>query len=308
MKHTFIVTIILILLFFVSQVIGLAIIKQYIDVEKTAEEGVTVFKELPFGQERPPVEQKVSYIFIIIAVLVGTAIAFGLIKFKLWRVWKVWFFLAVWMCVTIAFAAYVNQWIALAVALVLAGWKIFKPNSIVHNLTEMFIYAGIAAILVPIMNLFAAIMMLILISIYDYVAVFKSKHMIKLAQAQSKARVFAGLQIPYGGLKEQIKTVPLSKKAAKKVKEKAKKKKKKVKLVKVTRRTAILGGGDMAFALLFIGTAMKYTGFPKAIIIAAVTTAALSFILFHGRKDRFYPAMPFISVGCVLGYLLVAFI
>lgn len=307
MKHTIVITIILILLFFVSQVIGLTIVKQYIDIEKTAEEGVTVFKELPFGQERPPVDAKVSWVFIIVAVLIGTAIAFGLIKFKLWKVWKIWFFLAIWMCVTIAFAAYVNQWIALGVAVVLAGWKIFKPNSIIHNLTEMFIYAGIAAILVPIMNLFAAILMLILISVYDYWAVFKSKHMIKLAQAQSKARVFAGLQIPYGGLKRQIET-PITKEQAKKIKAEAKKEKKKVKLVKVKRRMAILGGGDMAFALLFAGTAMKYVGFSRSIIIAAFATATLGFILFHGRKDKFYPAMPFISVGCVVGYLLVAFI
>ncbi|MBD3259659.1 hypothetical protein GF371_03440 [Candidatus Woesearchaeota archaeon] len=307
MKHTVVITIILILLFFVSQVVGLTIVKEYIDVEKTAEEGVTVFKELPFGQERPPVDAKISWIFIVFAVLIGTGIAFGLIRFKLWRVWKLWFFLAVWMCVTIAFAAYVNQWIALGVAVVLAGWKIFKPNSIVHNLTEMFIYAGIAAILVPIMNLFAAILMLILISVYDYWAVFRSKHMIKLAQAQSKAKVFAGLQIPYGGLKKLIET-PLTKEEAKKIKAKAKKEKKKVALKKTKRRMAILGGGDMAFALLFAGTAMKYVGFPKAIIIAAIATGALAFILFYGRKDRFYPAMPFISVGCVLGYLLVAFI
>ncbi|MBW3014712.1 hypothetical protein KY335_05760, partial [Candidatus Woesearchaeota archaeon] len=61
-------------------------------------------------------------------------------------------------------------------------------------------------------------------------------------------------------------------------------------------------GGDMAFALLFTGVAMRYVGFTYALIIPIFTTVALGYILIKGRKDRFYPAMPFISAGCLIGF------
>ncbi|MCK4669569.1 MAG: hypothetical protein KAT43_00075 [Nanoarchaeota archaeon] len=310
MKHTFNVTIVLLILFLVSQMVGLVVVDQYIDKEKSAIEGETVWKDLPYQQERPPVEKGTSYIFILVAVLVGTGIALLLIKFGFWWLWKLWFFFAVWLCVAFAFSAFMDQYIALILALFLAGFKLFKPNAIVHNLAEIFIYAGIAAILVPIMNLWAAVIMLIIISVYDYWAVFKSKHMVTLAKEQAKHRVFAGLLLPYAGKIKKFSLADLKKKKIKvpkkiltKAKAEAKKKGKKIKLKMKTYQTAILGGGDMAFALIFTGVAMKSVGFTHALIIPIFTTAALAYILFKGRKDKFYPAMPFISAGCLIGYL-----
>ena len=130
----------------------------------------------------------------------------------------------------------------------------------VHNLTEVFIYGALAAIFVPIMNLFSAVILLIGISIYDFIAVRKTKHMIKLAKAQSKARVFAGLVIPYK-LPGKVKKIP----------------KKKLKLTKI--KTAILGGGDMGFPLLFAAVVMKETGFFKTLIIPVVVSIALFILL-----------------------------
>jgi presenilin-like A22 family membrane protease len=189
-----------------------------------------------------------------------------------------------------------NAYIALFLSLVLAGYKIFKPNMIIHNITEVFIYGGLAAIFVPIMNLFAVIMLLILISVYDFIAVFKIKHMVTMAKFQTKAKVFAGLLIPYG-------------------KEKGGKLKKGGKGVKVKSvvRTAILGGGDIGFPLLFAGVVMKgmiltdgfLIGFLKTLIIPIVVSVALFLLFVKGKKDKFYPAMPFLTAGCFIGYAIL---
>ena len=113
-----------------------------------------------------------------------------------------------------------------------------------------------------------------------------------MAKFQSIAKVFAGLSVPYLPLK-----IP-----------KKKKKEKKVKVVKKV-RTAILGGGDIAFPLIFSGAVMKTTGtYLAPLIITLTTTIALLAILLKGEKGKFYPAMPFLSIGCFAGLLLAVFL
>ncbi len=288
------VSLILVFLFFISQVVGLLVTNAYINHEVSEETGEVVFENLPYNIERPPVEQGSSFVFIIIAILIGTFFVLLLIKFKRTLLWKIWFFLAVFLTLAISFSAFINTYIALVLSILLAGYKIFKPNVIIHNLTEVFIYGGLAAIFVPIMNLFAVFVLLVLISIYDFIAVFKIKHMVTMAKFQTKSKVFAGLLLPYkmeGG----------GKKIGKGVK------------VKRMVKTAILGGGDIGFPLLFAGVVMKglilengvFIGFLKTLIIPVVVSIALFLLFVKGKKDKFYPAMPILSAGCFVGYLIV---
>ena len=296
MKHTLKITLLLVFIFLISQIIGLAITNKYIDYTTTTETGKVAFKALPYNVARPIVKESTSFTYIIAAVLIGTLLVFLLMRFKKVMWWKAWFFLSVWLVLTVAFASVLKQDIALLLALGLAIWKIFKPNIIIHNLTEIFIYGGLAAIFVPMMNIFAGIMLLLLISIYDMFAVWKSKHMIKLAKFQTESKVFAGLLIPYKGKKKIKKEIP-------KIKEK----------VPTKIRKAILGGGDIGFPLIFAGIVMKkimleniaIIGFLKSLIIPFIVSIALLILFIKGEKDKFYPAMPFLSIGCIIGYLIV---
>lgn len=294
MKHTLTVTLVLVLLFFVAQVIGLAITNAYIDHKASEEKGEVIFLNLPYDIERPPVEQKSSFVFIITAVLIGTVLVLLLIKFRKTLLWKIWFFLAVVLCLSIAFSAFMNHYLAFFLSLILGGYKIFKPNVFIHNLTEVFVYGGLAAIFVPIMNLFAVFILLILISVYDFFAVFKIKHMVTMSKFQTKSKVFAGLLIPYKREKE------------KGINERGGKVKKIIKM-------AILGGGDIGFPLLFAGVVMKglmlrnsiIGGFLKTLIIPTFVSIALLLLFLKGRKNKFYPAMPFLTIGCLVGYFVV---
>jgi len=217
-----------------------------------------------------------------------------LIKFKKFGLWKLWFFLAVFFTMAIAFAAFINNAIAAILAFILALIKIYKPTTITQNLTEIFIYGGLAAIFIPVINIFAAFMLLILISIYDIIAVTQTKHMIKLAKFQTKSKIFAGLLIPYG---KTGKITP---------------KEKGITLGKES-RVAVLGGGDIGFPLLFAGVVMKglmlnnteLIGFLKTLIIPVFVSLALLYLLVKGKKDKFYPAMPYLTAGCVIGYLVI---
>ena len=292
MKHTLRVTSIVLAIFFFTQILGLIIINNYIDKQQLAE-GNIVFKELPLNVERPVVDAKTSFIYLVVAILLGTVLALLLIRFKVMSLWKLWFFLAVFITLSVAFKTFITELIAVFLALLFSFWKIYKPNFYVHNFTELFIYGGLAAIFVPILNLFSVVMLLILISVYDAYAVWKSKHMIKLAKFQTKSKMFAGVMIPY----ELPKKVSGPKK-----------------LVKI--KTAILGGGDIGFPLLFAGVLFKdlllnnsvMISFAKVLVIPVLATAALGWLLYKADKDKFYPAMPFISTGCfiALGIMWIA--
>jgi len=297
MKHTLKITLLLVSIFFITQVIGLAITneyistKEYVDPETKEVSKKVIAEKLPYNIERPKLRESTSYMWLLSAILVGTLLLLVLMKFKKTSLWKLWFFLAVFSTMSIAFSAFIDPTLAAILALTLALLKIYRPITIIQNLTEVFIYGGLAAIFVPIINIFAAFMLLILISIYDIIAVRHTKHMIKLAKFQTKSGIFAGLLIPYDG-GEKI--------AAKKG-------------VKKTARIAILGGGDIGFPLIFAGVAMKglmlhnpeLIGFLKAIIIPIFVSLALLYLLLMSKKDRFYPAMPYLTVGCILGYFTI---
>lgn len=301
MKHTFKVTLLLALIFFVAQIAGLAITKEYISTEEYIDPETkaiikqVVSEDLPYNLERPEIEESTSYIWITIAIIIGTLLLLLIIRFKKINLWKFWFFFAVFFTMAIAFAPFVGQIIAALLAFIFALMKVYRPTAILNNFTEIFIYGGLAAIFVPVINLFAAFALLFLISIYDVVAVRYTKHMVKLAKFQARSRIFAGLLLPYG----KGKGIAAEGKDIIKDKEKG--------------RIAVLGGGDIGFPLLFAGAVMKDLmlanpepiGFLKTLVIPVFVTIALLYLLITGEKDKFYPAMPYLSVGCILGYLVV---
>lgn len=297
MKHNLKITIILVAMFIFAQIIGLFIISNYLDFEQTRQKGEAVFIEPPYG-ERPEIEdQTYSFIHISIAIIIGTLIVFLFIKLKWFGFWKVWYWFAILACLTYAFGAFIPKEYRLfpaILALIFATFKVLRPGLIVNNIVELFIYGGLASIFVPeFINFFSATILLIVISLYDMYAVWKSKHMVKLANFQTDSKIFAGLSIPYKMPKLNFKRSQSSK--TKKVK------------------TAILGGGDIGFPLLFSGTVLKslaisysaITAFSLTLIITFFTALSLLGLLLLSKKNKFYPAMPFISVGCFVGYLML---
>ncbi|MBN2454799.1 hypothetical protein JXB11_04620 [Candidatus Woesearchaeota archaeon] len=283
MKHPFSLTFALIIMFAAAQVAGLLIVNQYFDEERTAAEGAPVYKDLPLALERPQLGPVTALIFIIFAVLIGTGLLFMIIRFKKFSLWKLWYFLSVFITLTIALAAFIPGLISAIIAFIASLLKILKPNFVIHNLTELFIYGGLAAIFVPILNVWVAALLLLLISAYDAYAVWKSKHMVKLAKFQTSAGLFAGLSLPY-------KAAGVAKPP------------KEAKVKAVMAQSAVVGGGDIGFPLIFAGTVMLQVGFYKALVIPALATIALTILLIIGKKGHFYPAMPFLTAGCLIGY------
>ena len=174
----------------------------------------------------------------------------------------------------IVLGAVINAF-AMFVHLGLVSWlnqkalpKVFRPNFIVHNITELLIYPGIASVFVPLLNIWTMVFLLVLISIYDMWAVWHSGFMQKLANFQMKeVKVFGGFFVPYMTKKQRdkLKQARLSKSARVKGK---------IKSMKIS--LAILGGGDVVFPIITSGIVLRTFGFVPALIVIACSTIALA--------------------------------
>jgi presenilin-like A22 family membrane protease len=297
MKHTLQVSITLLVMFLAAQFIGLLVVNAYVDVEAsqiaTAETGelTSVYEQLPYGIERPQINPDLSFVFLSIAMVVGTGLMLLIIKLRKVSIWKFWMLAALVITITAALSAFIPPITAFAIAAIVSYLRIFKPNVLAHNLTELLVYGGLAAIFVPIMTLKSAAILLLLIAAYDVFAVFRSKHMITLAKFQADNNMFAGLFIPKElTTKSVVSSIKTSESKSSKEN------------YTDTGNYAVLGGGDIGFPLLFAGTALPIFGLSQTIIIPAFAALALSILLAISKKGKFYPAMPFVAAGCFVGY------
>lgn len=280
-------------MFIVAQFIGLYVTKYYIGNGN----------DLPYGMEPPKVEKETDFYTsflpsIIIAFVIAIALMFLLTKINAEIILKVWFFAVVTIAIGISLNTFLpfsyKALIAVIIALPIAFIKIFKRNFLVHNISELFIYPGIAAVFVPLLNLWTIVIFLILISIYDMWAVWRSGIMQKMAKYQiNKLKIFSGFFVPYINDKLRARLKKMSKKDLKK---------KKIKV-----NLAILGGGDIVFPIIALGVALKTGGLIPALGVIFGATLGLSYLLFYAEKKKFYPAMPFITTGIFLG-LIIAYL
>lgn len=290
------------MMFIVTQLIGLFVIQSYTN-------GIS----LPFGFQ-PPADiaqnTSVSVISILIAFVVAIGLFFLLTRIKAENFIKIWFMLvsalAIALTLNIFFLKlninYYPEIIGLVIGAVLAYLKIFRRDILVHNITELLIYPGIAAIFIPLLNLLAIIILLFLISVYDIWAVWHSGIMQKMAKYQiDTLRIFTGFFIPYASKKDKDKIKLLKTKFSKneKILEKN------IKKAKIRVNLAILGGGDVVFPIIAAGVFYNtfFSVWASLIVVACASLALIGLFLF-AKKKKFYPAMPFLTAGIYVGMLI----
>jgi len=274
-------------MFVLTQFIGLYVVNYYSAEDKT----------LPYGLETPSIEEQSDFYIIfsqiLLAFIIAILLLFFLTKFKVEFLLKLWFFVVIIIALGISFNAILPKFkyvsiVALVLAVVFAVFKTYKRDILVHNFTELLVYPGIASVFVPILSVPTIILLLIIISIYDAWAVWHSGIMQKMAKYQiDTLHIFSGFFIPYVSKKVRLKLKKMKK---------SERKKKKIKV-----NVAILGGGDVIFPIITAGIMLAAVGFWSAILVILGATAGLSYLFFFAEKKKFYPAMPFISAGILVG-------
>jgi len=300
MKHNLKISIIILGMFLLTQLIGLFIINFYI------QDG----NNLPYGfDQRDLNEQNSASILasMLFAFFIAIILILILTKIKSVIFMRTWFFIVVCLALGLTLNVFIfnmgisySSLIALAIGIILAYFKVFKRNIILHNLTELLIYPGIAAVFASILNIITLIILLILIAAYDVWAVWHSGIMQKMAKYQiNSLGVFGGFFIPY---------------ASKKIKDKIKFLRQKYKNHNIPNKVikknhikvnlAILGGGDIIFPIISAGVILKAWGLVPALIVVLFSFLALLYLFIFAKKKKFYPAMLYLSIGIFLGILV----
>ncbi len=246
MKHDLFPTTILLFLFLISQYLG-----------------IYIYASLPYVQMQKP-----NFIDILINLILAISLFLLLIKYKFNQIAKAWYFLSLVIGMGISLYPFFKDW-SFIVAVCLSLIRFFSKDVFFHNFTEVLLYGGIAAIFASALTPISALILIIIVSIYDYISVFITKHMISIVKFQSSNNMFAGLYVPYRG------------------------------------ETAILGGGDSVFALLFSCVLLDYYGIGAAYLNTIFSFFSLLILMIIGKKGKYYPAMPFIAAASILSLLIV---
>ncbi|MGM0439034.1 MAG: presenilin family intramembrane aspartyl protease [Patescibacteria group bacterium] len=163
-----------------------------------------------------------------------------------------------------------------------------KPIILLHNLLVVISIAGIGAIIGREFEPLVIAVFLALFSIYDFVAVYKTKHMVKMATEMIKTKAIMGLIIPFSfsGLLDNLED-------------------------KNKKEFMVLGGGDLAFPLFLVSSITLTYGVKEALFLVFFSSLGLfiSFYLFLSqKKQKPIPALPPIALSSLIGYLLLTLI
>ena len=199
--------------------------------------------------------------------------------------------------------------VAIVLACALAYAKFRIPR--LRNVTAMVASVGVGVLLGVSFGFFAALTFMVVLAVYDFVAVFITKHMIALGNMAVENNL--SLMI----MASEVEAIPLTQLSKAERREYSKSKKETAKqgglfrslmgenMVPVAARTA-LGTGDLAVPLMIAVSAYKvYLSFTLSfvVVLGAILGLAITMLVLK-RYRRALPAIPFLLFGIAIALLL----
>ncbi|OGN02833.1 MAG: hypothetical protein A2651_01595 [Candidatus Yanofskybacteria bacterium RIFCSPHIGHO2_01_FULL_42_12] len=175
-----------------------------------------------------------------------------------------------------------NLALALIFVLIFSGGR----NVLSHNLGIIFGIGGIGAVFGLSISVEVGLVLLVVLSLYDIVAVYVTKHMVSLARSMVESGSVFGFLIPF-----EFKGFLYGKDQAK---------------AGVGENFMILGSGDISLPLIFISSLAKIS-LASAFVTAGFSLLGLfvTHILFiNQRQRRAMAALPPIATLTIIGYLV----
>ncbi|MFA5382435.1 MAG: presenilin family intramembrane aspartyl protease [Candidatus Micrarchaeia archaeon] len=189
--------------------------------------------------------------------------------------------------------------IGFLIALILAGTKWLTHKA--RNIAAILSSAGVGAVFGFSLGFWPAVLLTIGLSIYDYIAVFKTKHMITFAKTLSEKNLSFSLQVQKTDIKKTQKT---SKQISKNDENYSFKGNERQKME--------LGTGDLIMPIMLSVSSFYVFGILGTLFV--ILGAVVSFILliyYISKRKLFLPALPPLITGCLISlgilYLLSLF-
>ena len=225
------------------------------------------------------------FLFIFIIILFFLFSRFSWIANSIVRFFLI---LAVFSGSQFIFYSFLPKNLVMLSTLVLVVLFIFWRKVMVHNIAMIFGIAGIGAVFGLNITPIQAIIILSVLSFYDIIAVYWTKHMVKMAEGMIKTKNIFGLIIPE---KSGDFISPIDK-------------------AQPGQGFMILGSGDIIMPLILSSSVIISSFLSSLIIIGfSVTGMFLTHILFVNQNVRRpMAALPPIAAMSILGYLLTVFL
>ncbi len=237
-----------------------------------------------------PAGESIFSFLIAFAIATGFIILFiTFIKIKF--AYNLFFAIILFVGADIVFSVFLSEIVAFILAVAVVAARFWKPNILTHNASLFLALAGVSAQLGTLIPVVAIIVLLIVLSIYDYIAVFKTKHMVALFRGLMERGAVMGIVIPENPL-DMVRPMQHA------VKTKLHKEDKK--------QFVMLGGGDIAFPAMFAISALAQYGIGSAIaiLIGSLVGIVTIHLLFTLGKIRALPALPPIAGFAIAGFLV----
>ena len=243
--------------------------------------------------------QPVSFFNILIYFLIITLFSLAVLKISKKGsgiMLQIFFILALFSGLDILFGTFIGEPGAIILAVALIVFRFSKPTILIHNLVIVGGLAGIGGMLGLTLFPRDVIILLIILAVYDAIAVYKTKHMVKMAQEMIKKRVILGIIVPEKimGFRASMIDVEHDKIPARRIFKPGER----VKFM-------ILGGGDLALPLLLIASVAHRNILHSIIILIFSLFGLLAMnLIFIKLKSRPMPALPPLAFFSILGYLV----
>jgi len=236
---------------------------------------------------------QISFWKFIITFLLATLFILLITRFLKFRKEKGTIFKIIFV-LTVAFGGllFLETWLLQPIPLIIITALIFwwwkKPSILNQDILMILGMAGVGATLGLSLQPLIVVALLIVFSIYDFIAVYKTKHMVKMAKEMIESRAILGLVIPPNifGFQESLEKIEPGKKFL------------------------ILGGGDIVFPLLLC-VSLVSRGIFDSLIVAIFSLIGLFFsfwIFTHQKVRQPIPALPPIAFFSIVGYLITRLI
>jgi presenilin-like A22 family membrane protease len=221
--------------------------------------------------------------FFIVYILLGAAVMIALIRYfkAMGLLFKLMEFVLISTSSSIVFYAFLRLFlgyeastlIAILIALAFSGARLFFPQ--MKNAAAIMATAGVGTIFGISMGLLPLILFLVLLSIYDFLSVFATKHMVEMAEFIVKKdmafTVTARVPATKMGEKEQ---------------------------------RIDLGTGDMIAPIMMEVSALRLSPVASCFILLGAAVSMGLFLSLVWKKKMVLPALPPVVLGMTVGLLI----